>query len=91
MRDRSVSMEDGGTRSGKREIGAILGCDLGEVEGVIWALGSLAKSKGAIRSRSRSCILLSSKNDEVEGCEVEGLWALGSWCDLSAISLSLCV
>ena len=50
MRDRSVSMEDGGTRSGKREIGAILGCDLGEVE---------------------------------------GLWALGSWRDLGAISLSL--
>ena len=34
-------------------IGEILGCDLGEVEGVIWALGSPAKSKGAIRSRSQ--------------------------------------
>ena len=54
-------------------------CDLGEVEGVIWALGSwrdlgsgfIRKVEGcdlgAIRSRSRSCILLSSKNGEVKG------------------------
>ena len=60
-------------------IGAILGCDLGEVEGVIWALGSWRDlgsgfidkvegcDLGAIRSRSRSCILLSSKNSEVKG------------------------
>ena len=44
---------------------------------------------GAIRSRSQSCILLSSKNSEVKVCEVEALWALGSWRDLGVISLSL--
>ena len=31
MRDRSISTEDGSTRSGKREIGVILGCDLGAI------------------------------------------------------------
>ena len=29
-------------------LNAILGCNLGEVEGLIWALGSPVKSKGAI-------------------------------------------
>ena len=56
-----------------------------------------AKSKGSklwVRWRSRmvrsGCNSKSKSNGEVEGCEVEGLWALGSWRDLGAISLSFC-
>ena len=72
-------------------------CDPGVQSVRSWGVIS-AKSKVFdpglwVHRRSRrvrfGCNSKSKSNGEVEGCKVEGLWALGSWRDLDAISLFL--
>ena len=77
-------------------LGAILGCDLSEVEGVIWVLGSPTKSKGAIWVRFEVEVEVVfyevQKTAKLKGAKSKGsrLWVRGViW--VWSLSLSLCV